>query len=42
MKVFGLPGDVYRLARLAERQAPEAAVARLELLRRFDWCGRRA
>ena len=36
MRLFGLPGDVYRLARLAERQAPEAALARGELLRRFD------
>ena len=36
MKVFGLPGDIYRLARLAEQQVPEAAWARYELLRRFD------
>jgi hypothetical protein len=36
MKVFGLPGDGYRLARLAEQQVPEAAWARYELLRRFD------
>lgn len=34
MKVFGLQGDVYRLARLAERQVPEAAVMRFELLGR--------
>jgi hypothetical protein len=36
MKVFGLQGDVYRLARLGERQAPEAALARFELVRPFD------
>ena len=36
MKIFGLQGNVYRLARLAERQAPEAALARFELLRRLD------
>ena len=36
MKVFGLQGNVYRLARLAEQQAPEAARARFELVRRLD------
>jgi putative transposase len=36
MKVFGLPGDVYRLARLAGRSVPEVALARLELLRRVE------
>lgn len=32
MNAFGFPGDVHRLARLAERQAPKVARARLE------WC----
>jgi transposase InsO family protein len=36
MKLCGLPGDVYRLARLAERQVPDAALARFELVRRVD------
>ena len=36
MKVFGLPGDVYRLARLAGRPVPEVALARFELVRRVD------
>jgi len=36
MKVFGLEGDVYRLARLAGRQVPEVALARFELVRRCD------
>ena len=36
MKLCGLPGDVYRLAGLAGRQVPEAALARFELVRRFD------
>jgi hypothetical protein len=36
MKVFGLEGDVYRLARLAGRQVPDPARARFELVRRFD------
>lgn len=36
MKVFGLEGDVYRLARLAGRQVPEVALARFALIRRVD------
>lgn len=36
MKVFGLEGDVYRLARLAGRPVPEVAQARFELVRRVD------
>ena len=36
MKVCGLEGDVYRLARLAGRQVPEVALARFELIRRLD------
>ena len=38
MKVFALQGDVYRLARLAWRQVPDAALARFELLRRGTGC----
>ena len=36
MKVFGLEGNVYRLARLAGRPVPEVALARFELVRRVD------
>jgi hypothetical protein len=36
MRVFGLEGDVYRLARLAGRAVPEVALARFELVRRVD------
>ena len=36
MRVFGLEGDVYRLARLAGRPVPEVAAARFELVRRVD------
>jgi transposase InsO family protein len=36
MRVFGLEGDVYRLARLAGRPVPAVALARCELVRRVD------
>lgn len=42
MKVFGLEGDVYRLAGLAGRQVLQAAIARLELIRRIEGRGREA
>jgi putative transposase len=36
MRVFGLEGDVYRLARLAGRAVPAVALARFELVGRVD------